>query len=579
MIPGVTDLVELGRGSYGLAFRGTLVSQRRDVAVKVLQGTSLGGPAAARFATELGLVGTLAAHPHVVPVLGSGFADDGSPYVIAPYMRNGSLRERIAQHGPMESDEALSVLVKLAGALSSAHAIGLLHGSIHPGNVLLDDQGEPLLGDFAIARYALAAHNAGTVAYAAPEVVLGRDASPASDVYGLAATGHALVTGGPPFAAEPGEALVDHLKRVVTEAPEHIPGAPPEMVAVLRRAMSKAPAGRPEDAQQFGEALVAAQRRLGQPRTPLLVQAAATPSAPVREPDVAQPMSGAQPLASAAPIPAADRDAMAIIAAAMSAEAERARAAQDPTSAAAGGSPAASSSRRHTADQEPAREDSGARQRSRASLVAVFAATLLLGGAAAALAVVLLGRDARPVVEPDAAPTSQSAATTAVTTPATPEAPITALATPVPTASTDTTTPPPTEVVRPARLFTNDGTLRSAPVVSEANVLTRIQNRDGAPVEVIGTNESGWYRVRFEGVEGWLWGAFVVPNDPGFAAAVTVSDDPAVLRDRNGNIAALENPSGNKVLVTDQSGTLWQVLLPDGRIAYVDAASVQTVTA
>ncbi len=127
---------------------------------------------------------------------------------------------------------------------------------------------------------------------------------------------------------------------------------------------------------------------------------------------------------------------------------------------------------------------------------------------------------------------------------------------------------------RSATLFSNFARLRSAPDIGASVVATL--EAEGARMEVIGSNVDGWYHVRVGSDEGYLFGTFVDPPDPGLQIAQT-SGGNAVLLSSAGGPLGIENESGPKVLVVDTSGSLWQVILADGTTAYVDAATVSVV--
>lgn len=137
------------------------------------------------------------------------------------------------------------------------------------------------------------------------------------------------------------------------------------------------------------------------------------------------------------------------------------------------------------------------------------------------------------------------------------------------------TSPPATvEQTRSAVLFSNFAKLRSAPDVGSAEITTLTSER--ARLEVVGDNVDGWYLVRIGGFEGYLFGTFVDPPDPGLQIAQARAGD-AVLLDSSGRPLAIDNESGPKVLVIDSGGSLWEVLLADGSTAFVDAGSVSLV--
>ncbi|MCU1371015.1 MAG: hypothetical protein JWO77_2209 [Ilumatobacteraceae bacterium] len=142
------------------------------------------------------------------------------------------------------------------------------------------------------------------------------------------------------------------------------------------------------------------------------------------------------------------------------------------------------------------------------------------------------------------------------------------------TGTTLETTTVPAETTRSARLFAGDAKLRSAPSLTASDV-ARFTGRDGAALEVIGEpTPEGWYHVRIDGQEGYLFGVFVLPPAPGFCVATSVDGVPPVWDDHGEPIP--DEKSGNKVLITssvpDSGG--WSVVLPGGRSGHVLAGDL-----
>ena len=263
-VPGVTDLVVIGRGGFGVVYRGHQEELGRDVAVKVLLASNADPQAVERWRREITAMGRLSNHPNIVAVYSAGVTDDGHPYLLMPHVSGGSLHERVAARGPLAADEATRIGARLAGGLAAAHAAGVLHRDLKPANVLLSEYGEPQLSDFGIARLADAATTTtgsvtATIGYAAPEVLSGEPATEASDVYGLAATLHASLSGRAPFAGAEGEAMIARIGRVLTQPPPDLRplGVPPALAAVLEAGLAKRPADRPPTADALREALEA----------------------------------------------------------------------------------------------------------------------------------------------------------------------------------------------------------------------------------------------------------------------------------------------------------------------------------
>lgn len=168
-----------------------------------------------------------------------------------------------------------------------------------------------------------------------------------------------------------------------------------------------------------------------------------------------------------------------------------------------------------------------------------------------------------------------STATSAPTVPAP-----TVVSTVATTSTTDaptTTLTPTTAGPRPGTLYSTFATIRREPILTDATEITVIEDRRGSALDILEGPERGWYRVRIDGIEGWLWGSFVLPPDPGHLVAETLSGDRAVLRDSAGFPLPRQNESGDTVLVVDDSGPLWEVLLADGASAFVQPAEMRVV--
>ena len=263
---GFDDAQEIGRGGFGVVYRCTQEDLDRTVAVKVLT-VELDDENRARFFREQRAMGRLTGHPNIVNILQVGATDGGLPYIVMPYHPQDSLEARVRKDGPLPLDQVLRLGVKMAGAVETAHRLGILHRDVKPANILLTDYGEPELADFGIAHISGGFETAtgavtGSPAYTAPEVLGGDPPSPAADVYGLGATLFSALTGHAAFERRSGEQVVAQFLRITTqEVPdlrEH--GIPEDVSAVIARAMSREPGARPATAADFGEQLRGLQR-------------------------------------------------------------------------------------------------------------------------------------------------------------------------------------------------------------------------------------------------------------------------------------------------------------------------------
>ena len=256
-IPDVELTEVVGTGGSGIVYRGHQQGFGRDVAVKVVSSAgSVEGDE--RWQRELIAVGRVSNHPNIVPVYSGGVTSAGLPYLVMPYVPGGTLQDRIDRSGPMPAGEVATIGTKLAGALATAHAAGVLHRDMKPANVLVSPYGEPQVTDFGVARLldatmTVAGSVVATIRFAAPEIVSGGRATEAADVYGLGATLHTCLTGEPPFAATEHDTMVSIAARVVNEPPASLRdrGVPAALADVVDRAMAKDPADRQESALEL----------------------------------------------------------------------------------------------------------------------------------------------------------------------------------------------------------------------------------------------------------------------------------------------------------------------------------------
>ena len=209
-------LQEIGRGGMGVVYRAQQASLGREVAVKmILRGQLASQADRERFEAEAQAAARLD-HPGIVPVYEVGEID-GRQYFSMKHVRGTTLAQRLAE-GPLAPREAAAMLAKVARAIHFAHLRGVLHRDLKPSNILLDEQGEPHVTDFGLAKQITGAETItktgavlGTPAYMAPEQAAGQRGAvgPRSDVYSLGVILYHMLTGRPPFqAASPGEMVL-----------------------------------------------------------------------------------------------------------------------------------------------------------------------------------------------------------------------------------------------------------------------------------------------------------------------------------------------------------------------------------
>ena len=283
-VDGLGEAHEIGHGGFGTVYRAEQPEFGRTVAVKVLREPLTDPDVRRRFERECRAMGMLSGHPHIVTVYGGGLTATGRPYIVMDLMRAGSLADRVRQRGPLPWQEVCDLAVKLAGALATAHRMGVLHRDIKPENVLVSNFGEPKLGDFGIARVAGGTETktsalTASVAHAAPELFEeGGQPSERSDLYALGSTMFALLAGGAAFVRDSDESLLPAVLRITNDpVPDLRPRAVPGPVCeVVERLMAKAPTDRFASAEELGQQLRRVQTDAGLPPTRMVVEEAAS---------------------------------------------------------------------------------------------------------------------------------------------------------------------------------------------------------------------------------------------------------------------------------------------------------------
>src|SRR6184192_2804286 len=209
-------LEEIGRGGMGVIYRARQRHSRRIVALKrILSYHADSQETLARFRREAQAAASLD-HPNILPIYEVSECDDGLPFFSMKFAGGGSLLEAApALRG--EPRRAVALMAKVVRAVQHAHAQGILHRDLKPGNVLLDGRGEPLVSDFGLAKWLDTSSHLtrtltifGTPGYIAPEQVNGSSGKlgPTADVYSLGAILFDLFTGHPPFLGEHALAVI-----------------------------------------------------------------------------------------------------------------------------------------------------------------------------------------------------------------------------------------------------------------------------------------------------------------------------------------------------------------------------------
>ncbi|WP_395242849.1 serine/threonine-protein kinase [Agromyces sp. MMS24-K17] len=310
-LPGYRYVEHLGSGGFADVFLYEQRLPRRRVAVKVLHADDLARDTRSQFVAEANLMAQLSAHPYIVTIFHADVAADGRPYFVMEYCSGPSLATRL-KRAPFGVEEALRTGVRLASAVATAHAAGILHRDIKPANVLTNDYGWPALTDFGISStlegevpvHTMTISRGGadgtgtgqtavglSVPWSPPELFddeLRPDTR--SDVFALAATVHSLLAGRSPYEI-PGRSngTLDLMGRIERGAitPIGRTDVPRSLEDVLRRSMSVRREDRHQSAVEFARALQRIELELGYSPTSIEV-----PSV-VAEREAARAASGA----------------------------------------------------------------------------------------------------------------------------------------------------------------------------------------------------------------------------------------------------------------------------------------------
>jgi serine/threonine-protein kinase len=276
----------IARGGMGEVYRAEDADLARIVAVKRLSGRFADNEAIrGRFTREALAVARLSHAPSTVTIFDVG-EHGGRPYIVMEYLPGGSLADRIEREGAQPVGRSLEWLGQAAAALDAAHANGIVHRDVKPGNLLLDNDDRVKVADFGVASaadmgsFTEAGTVVGTAGYLAPEQARGERATPASDLYALAVVAFELMTGKRPFERDSSTAeAMAHVSAPIPPASDSNPKLPRELDDVLARGLAKEPQHRFASATEFVDALrQALDREAGTTRVGALPPVAPAPS-------------------------------------------------------------------------------------------------------------------------------------------------------------------------------------------------------------------------------------------------------------------------------------------------------------
>ena len=210
-----------------------------------------------RFTREALAAARLSGRPNVVTIFDVG-EWEGRPYIVMEYLGGGSLDERLGSGRPVPPAQTVTWLDQAAAALDAAHAEGVIHRDVKPGNLLLDSDENVHVADFGVASAAgldsltKTGMVLGTAGYLSPEQAQGERATPASDRYGLAVVAFELLAGERPYQGDTAAAeAAAHVHAPIPALSARRPELPVELDGVFRRALAKRPEQRHATAAEF----------------------------------------------------------------------------------------------------------------------------------------------------------------------------------------------------------------------------------------------------------------------------------------------------------------------------------------
>jgi serine/threonine protein kinase len=262
-------LVELvGAGGMATVYRGEDLLLERTVAVKFLREPFASDPAfRERFLGEARAAARLD-HPNIVRIYDVGEDEGNHPYIVMEIVEGEDLKTAIRRDGPLPVNRALSLARQICAGVGLAHHAGIVHCDLKPQNILVTYEGQVKVADFGIARAFQGEDRPsqeepedvvwGSPHYIAPEQAMGKQPTPATDVYSIGVMLYEMLTGVPPFHdADPAALALKHVQEEPASLRSLNPRVPPGLELLVRRALSKDPSARYHNADQLGMAVSA----------------------------------------------------------------------------------------------------------------------------------------------------------------------------------------------------------------------------------------------------------------------------------------------------------------------------------
>lgn len=266
---------QIGRGGMGVVWKAFDPDLRRTVAIKVLGEHLAHSPTSRRRFQREARAAAAISHPHVLTIH-SVEEDAGVPFLVMEYVRGQSLKEYVSDRGSLDPLEVIRLGGQIAQGLASAHAQGVIHRDVKPGNVMLDEGATSArLTDFGLARVTfdnveLTSHDqcVGTLTYMSPESLRGERIDARSDLFSLGCVLYLMLSGHSPFQ---GRSQGETLHKVLASTPPRLtdlnPTTPPVLSEIVERLLQKNPDDRYQSAAEVADVLSRLQQQLNQAPT------------------------------------------------------------------------------------------------------------------------------------------------------------------------------------------------------------------------------------------------------------------------------------------------------------------------
>jgi hypothetical protein len=255
----------------GVVYRAQQLRPSRVVALKIIGGELAQDPTfRARFELEANIAASIE-HPNVLPIYEFG-EQDGLLYLTMRWVEGKDMRDLLLEEGALDPARATRIIEQVADALDAAHASGLVHRDVKPGNILLVERGgqeHAFLTDFGLTKQTSGSGKGltetgtwvGTLDYVAPEQIQGQHIDARADVYALGCVLFQALSGQVPFRRDSDVSKIyAHISEPPPDVTEVVPAVPHALAGVVQRAMAKKPEDRYPSAGDFGRAATAAAR-------------------------------------------------------------------------------------------------------------------------------------------------------------------------------------------------------------------------------------------------------------------------------------------------------------------------------